>query len=226
MATIKLQNGKVITKDGKASCECCDFGCFFYPAVGIREGLYTAEDLPDFINLIFNEIYLYQKSGDTYFSVTSVGMFPAGNLRIRIFDRGGQIWTPGTEDFDLGWAWEGLFGSEWERIDSELLDGLFEETLPWATDDLFADTYTITGLFNNQLGSRIVTRIPPLYPEANRTCVWKGDGVTLRYNGSFTYDREPQWTLQGNFKWQVNGNNKTGFQNTPVGSYEGGYSVS
>lgn len=228
MATIKLNaQNKILTKNGKVSCGCCDLGeCFFYPAVGIREGLYTAADLPDFVNLTFNETYLYQKSGDMYFSTTSVGMFPAGNLRIIIYDRGGPIWAPGSETFDLGWAWQGLFNDGWQILNdvgSNLSS--FSDIGNFIVKDLFADTYTVTGIFNGQQDSRTVSRIPPL-PLFPKTCVWQGDGVTLKYNGRFTYDREPPFTLQGNFKFQVNGNNKIGFQNTPVGSYAGGYTVS
>jgi hypothetical protein len=47
--------------------------------------------------------------------------------------------------------------------------------------------------------------------ERESDCVWRGAGLTLT---NFSY------------QWKVNGKNKLGFQNTPVGSYEGGYSVS
>ncbi len=47
--------------------------------------------------------------------------------------------------------------------------------------------------------------------ERESDCVWRGAGLTL---SNFSY------------QWKVNGKNKLGFQNTPVGSYEGGYSVS
>jgi hypothetical protein len=50
MATIKLQNGKVITKDGKVSCECCGVECCLYPAQRLQDGLYPAADLPDTID--------------------------------------------------------------------------------------------------------------------------------------------------------------------------------
>jgi hypothetical protein len=46
--TIKTQGGKVITKDGKVSCECCEEPeCCMYPAEPFVNGLYTYEDLPD-----------------------------------------------------------------------------------------------------------------------------------------------------------------------------------
>lgn len=53
----------------------------------------------------------------------------------------------------------------------------------------------------------------PRPKNARTICKWLGDSISLRWN--------PRTA-----KWQVNGFNKLGFQNTPVGQYEGGYSVS
>jgi hypothetical protein len=64
--------------------------------------------------------------------------------------------------------------------------------------DLFADTYIISGPI-----SGAVTR--------ESICVWRGSNLRLTNFG---------------FQWKVNGNNKSGFQNTPVGSYAGGFTVS
>jgi hypothetical protein len=64
--------------------------------------------------------------------------------------------------------------------------------------DQFADTYTVSGPI-----SGTVTR--------ESVCVWRDSNLRLTNFG---------------FQWKVNGNNKTGLQNTPVGSYAGGYSVS
>jgi hypothetical protein len=64
-------------------------------------------------------------------------------------------------------------------------------------EDQFADTYTISGPI-----SGTVTR--------ESICVWSGENLRVT---NFRY------------QWRVNGNNKSGFQNTPVGSYAGGYSV-
>jgi hypothetical protein len=224
---IKTQGGKVITKGGKVSCECCGFFCFFYPSIGIRENLYTAEDLPDFVNIQdLAETYLFEKNGDAFFSTETIGALAPGGLRIIIFDRGGPIWTPGTGNFDLVWSIEAFNGSTWEKVDdSEFRDGLFETVDFLRIEDLFAETYTVTGIFNGSADSKTVTRTPPPFPGAKKTCFWVGDGVTLKYNGGFTFFENPQFTFQGNFKFQVNGNNKSGFQNTPVGSYAGGYTV-
>jgi hypothetical protein len=52
MATIKLQDGKVILKDGKASCACCapPKGCCMYPAQSFLQD-YTYDDLPDSVSV-------------------------------------------------------------------------------------------------------------------------------------------------------------------------------
>jgi hypothetical protein len=68
----------------------------------------------------------------------------------------------------------------------------------YSHEDQFADAYTVSGPTNGT-----VTR--------QSVCVWRGTGLTLTNFG---------------YQWKVNGNNKSGFQNTPVGSYAGGYTVS
>lgn len=68
----------------------------------------------------------------------------------------------------------------------------------FAIEDFFADTYEVSGPV-----SGTVTR--------QTRCVWSGTGLTLSNYG---------------YQWTVNGNAKSGNQNTPVGSYANGYSVS
>jgi hypothetical protein len=63
--------------------------------------------------------------------------------------------------------------------------------------DTFADAYQVSGPV-----SGTVTR--------ESLCVWSGTGLTLSNFG---------------YQWKVNGRNKSGNQNTPVGSYADGYSV-
>lgn len=65
-------------------------------------------------------------------------------------------------------------------------------------EDNFEDTYEVTGPV-----SGTVTR--------QSRCVWSGTGLTLSNYG---------------YQWKVNGRDKSGNQNTPVGSYADGYSVS
>jgi len=53
MATIKLSDGKVVLKDGKASCTCCpEPDCCMYSATTLAAGDLVAADLPDAITLL------------------------------------------------------------------------------------------------------------------------------------------------------------------------------
>jgi hypothetical protein len=56
MPTIKLQNGNVLIKNGKASCSCCDAPktCCMYPAAELGSS-YQAEDLPDAVTVNWPE---------------------------------------------------------------------------------------------------------------------------------------------------------------------------
>jgi hypothetical protein len=66
--TIKTQGGKVITKDGKVSCECCALNCYVYPAKALALGEYFESDLPD--NVTIQNI-VYERSGTTYGTTTN-----------------------------------------------------------------------------------------------------------------------------------------------------------
>ena len=69
------------------------------------------------------------------------------------------------------------------------------------TVDLFSNTYTVDGPISGTVTRNL----------AVSQCIWQGSGLTLSNFG---------------FQWRINGNNKSGFQNTPVGSYAGGFTVS
>jgi hypothetical protein len=219
--TIKTQNGKVITKDGKVSCECCEAGiCGFYPAIGMQQGLYTPNDLPDEIYFTIpasvlgeEQKVLFSKSEDSFYATVEEFDF-----RISPVDDGDPIWQPGQEDFNITWQFQVFQSGDWDRILDSFDKFLFraEELL---TESTYADSYAIVGPV-----SGTVNRVPKAFPTSLETCEWIGDNLILRYNGRFTDD--PLFVFNGNFKWQVNGNNKIGDQNTPVGSYEGGFTVS
>ena len=50
--TIKTQNGKVITKDGKVSCESgADPECCMYPSQDFFDSINSATDLPDAVKV-------------------------------------------------------------------------------------------------------------------------------------------------------------------------------
>lgn len=74
---------------------------------------------------------------------------------------------------------------------------LADNSEQYVVEDTFEDTYEVTGPVNGT-----VTR--------QSRCVWTGTGLTLSNYG---------------YQWTVNGRDKSGNQNTPVGSYADGYSV-
>lgn len=186
--TVKLQSGKVILKDGKVSCSCCEEPgeCCMYPAQALADGLYTADDLPDAVD------FTYSASGNTFgpYTLTRTGTTfiggPENEVKIELAD---DIWVSG----DGGGGIESfpcLINETFQPSGG----GGYEITV----EDQFADTYTVSGSI-----SGTVTR--------ESVCVWRGAGLTLTNFG---------------YQWKVNGNNKSGLQNTPVGTYAGGFSVS
>jgi hypothetical protein len=186
---IKTQGGKIITKNGKVSCECCE--CCLYPAQALLDGLYTVDDLPDTLIVVGSEQAPYSclvtktNGSSPYYSGTCEGE----QSRIIIND-------------DNAWEFQLLNDEVWlepqDRSPNACL--IFDPNLEGNAyvEDQFADTYTISGPI-----SGTVTR--------ESICVWSGENLRVT---NFRY------------QWRVNGNNKSGFQNTPVGSYAGGYSVS
>lgn len=171
--------------------------CCMYPASGYGT-LYQFEDLPSTV---------VQVSSDsppvvtvfTKLSSPQPSEDPSVNA-ISYYRAGGQgIGLDNTEPDE----WR---GSEIENEDAEFGTCLFEilqlippQPLLWrGLQDQFADTYLVSGPV-----SGTVTR--------ESVCVWRGNNLTLSNFG---------------YQWRVNGNSKSGNQNTPVGSYAGGYSVS
>ena len=240
--TIKTQGGKVITKDGKVSCECCG-ECCIYEAASFYNDQLTYDDLPD--ELLYEDIwdtviipkvpifeYLGSFSGvySLDFASTHPGISPGGNAIIVIF----KYDSPDNINQEWGFyhlVYETMF--DYYCFGNGVLagNGLTREDRFVELSDNFASSFSVSGP-----RSGIVTREKKwdntkaeyiqeleewdLNPIANQIpsnpktiCSWLGGGLTLRWN-----------TTQA--KWQVNGNNKSGNQNTPVGSYDGGYSVS
>lgn len=89
-------------------------------------------------------------------------------------------------------------GDEWLGTELGNEDAQFTGCLFLVLGDQFANTYSVNG---------------PVSGTVTRTsiCTWEGTGLTLSNFG---------------FQFKVNGNNKSGFQNTPEGSYAGGFTVS
>ena len=81
MATIKRNGAKVVLKDGKVACGCCEepSGCCMYPAQALFDGLYTADDLPDDVTVGGMSL---ARSGSGYGNTTS-GVLLEGNVWAR-----------------------------------------------------------------------------------------------------------------------------------------------
>jgi len=199
-------NRRIITKliDGqcRVSCSCCSTVCRPYPADQLGVG-YTEDDLPDTIDVLVNisttadQRFLMSRNGSEYGPVETT--FTIGATTIT-YDPYVIVETFVGE---LNWFFlsiqQGGGGESLSSISPYLFDEFSSsEDIPNIINDVFEDTYTVSGPV-----SGTVTR--------QSRCVWTGAGLTLS-----NYD----------YQWRVNGRNKSGFQNTPVGSYADGYSVS
>lgn len=208
MAIVKLVmvdgEPRVLTKtvDGevRVSCSCCETGCCMYPAQLLNEEVLTWEDLPEQIEVFF----------------LGGGSVNMQRIEPPIEDAGAIIYY---EETGNGYA-EGenyLYRLEDEEAYTVFLGGgafsancLFTDPEDFRIQDLFADTYEVTGPV-----SGIVTR--------QSLCVWTGTGLTLTYRSQVFPSTPPYISNVG--KWSLNGQIKSGFQDSPVGTY-GDYSVS
>lgn len=128
--TIKTQGGKVITKGGRVSCSCCEEpDCCPYPAAGLGVD-YTADDLPDQIDVLVAALGVLDRSGSGYSGA-------GGTIQ-----ESEDLWTIRNQFGDIVAVKECLIA--------------FDDAQP-TTADLFADTYTVGGGFVNG-GPITVTR--------------------------------------------------------------------
>jgi hypothetical protein len=170
-----------------------------YSAQALFDGLYTADDLPDEI-LVTNVNF---SLGDTVFTKTgNSGIFYTGTN-----ENGDPVDVELYTFLNL----QGIQKTVWvlylfgERFGlSPMPECLITQAQDEgeATKDTFANSYSVNGPISGTVTRDIVT---------GEECIWNGTGLKLTNFG---------------YQWKVNGNNKSGFQNTPVGSYAGGYSVS
>ena len=145
MATVKLSDGKVVTKDGKVSCECCDVECCMYPAEELH-GLYTVNDLP-------TELYV---QWEPYFTGTvnrSGAVYSGGSITLQIV---GLKWrlTSGDNFRNVGRCL--IRGDGNVTPGDDLVEDLFPDSLSyeaiktnplaWDNPDPFSGTFTRTGL--------------------------------------------------------------------------------
>ena len=71
MATIKLQpSGAVVIKDGKVACSCCGPlpSCCYYPSAILSQGIYIVNDLPDAVTV---DGVSFARSGSNYGGTTN-----------------------------------------------------------------------------------------------------------------------------------------------------------
>lgn len=167
-----------------------------YPAQALQDGLYTVGDLPNEI-LVTN---LNSGLDNTVFTKTgSSGIFYTGtNENGNVVDV--ELFT-GLRTGNTAWVIY-LFG-ERDGLSSMpecLITAVQDEDSE--TKDTFANSYLVNGQINGTVTRDIVT---------GEECIWNGTGLKLTNFG---------------YQWKVNGNNKIGFNNTPVGSYAGGFTVS
>lgn len=223
MATVKLQGGKVLTKQGKVSCGCC-FKCSFFDSFGFYDGKLTYEDYPDTVFLEFLTYSLILSKDPPSGSIFYRGIIEGDPVTVGSFDNRTPI---PVGIFDDVYSWALTIPGEPLSLFSTLACD-YEPNLPLGTGyntpakirDTFANSYSISGEV-----SGVVTRtnrnqvvydgpfIGGNVKVINYCGEYLGNGLRLIFNG-LTY------------KWEVNGNPKIGLQNNPVGSYEGGYSVS
>jgi hypothetical protein len=209
--TIKTQGGKVITKDGKVSCECCG-ACCFYPSQSLFDGDYEIADLPDSIEVQFagagsgiDGTYVISKNDPP---ISDYRGFPV------YYGDPSQAYVFLTADINETASWFVSFNAAVET-DFECL--IFpQSSTSIFSRDLFAQSYSING--------QAATRTPSAEFDGRiyYSCTWLGESFVLRYSSLLDKDGN----ASGLYKWTVNGNPKIGNQNTPVGSYEGGFSVS
>jgi hypothetical protein len=215
MATIKRNGDKIILKNGKVSCTCCEEPeCCMYPAdqLGVT---YTEDDLPD---AVWVKNTFYGSSGD---SCGVAGVVLQKNISGDKYYQG----TSSCDDITRDWFIRNYNGN-WltyaffANTSSPCLiagDGNFTPEDD-RVEDQFADSYEAIIRFDGAPDyTRTVTRIS--------LCVWiyedEFDFVQLRYSSTALGDFE-KWDLSltgdsGGFFAK-----KTDPQNTPVGEYDTG----
>jgi hypothetical protein len=196
-----------------------------YPVLPFINGEYSWDDLPDTVQWDVGSpgsIILQKQPIGTIdpidgakrvYYATKTSIF--GIDEFRITDE--FFWPPGSTTGEIYKKWQiqtTIDSPEgWQAFCGEVTGGdclIGVNGCGAGIFDQFASIYSVSGPV-----SGLIDRVEPNEDQFlfDVNCRYSGTGLSLVYN-STTY------------KWQLNGNPKIGFQNTPVGSYEGGYSVS
>jgi hypothetical protein len=184
------------------------------------QGMLTDQDYPDQITLEYSFPLEPSSYGPITLTRSVVGdeiIYIEGqdpNTFLRSFDNVTEFgWVSG----DDGSA---LVGGSCLNYDTEqFLNG--QLVYIEKTRDFFASSYSISGPISGQVSrtnrKSVIETEPDNMGFSSKYTVycgeWLGTNLVLIFNGAIG-------------KWTVNGNAKSGFQNTPVGSYAGGFSVS
>jgi hypothetical protein len=192
-----------------------------YPAQAFLDGLYDWDDLPDIINYgddFENPAIIFEKQPkgtiDPFDGAERIYFANVEGESRRIVAES-PYFNNSTQSTEIitGWQYQDYIGGNewgWPGGNVQGEDCLISTTQVENIFDNFANSYSISGPISGIATRRSVPEGENLFLV---NCQYIGTGLSLRYS-STTY------------KWQLNGNPKIGFQNTPVGSYAGGYSVS
>jgi hypothetical protein len=220
VATIKTQlvdgQRRIITKlvegQRRVSCSCCEVECCPYPAQGLIDGLYAAEDLPDELKAVINfdgDLGVISKDSNVYrYTFTGEDGPIAAIIRV----------NPDII-FDLGAGWENVSEATGLTIGLPCAC-LFGVCSDFGVEDNFADTYTVE--------RRTETLTGP--PDATFTitreslCRWCGFDPLLESTICLEYS-PPTFAGQGH--WDIGGFGEATPRNnsSPVGNYNDGGSI-
>lgn len=211
MATIKRNGNLIITKGGKVSCTCCEEPgeCCMYPAQAFYEGLYSAADLPDAIELTCEGgTYVLSKSGATF----TDGIIVVDNYFSQVY--GYATWRVQQPIFSfLGCS-------------SEIGKCLINDTF---SQDQFADSYTVTTFSEFQgvpAGNYTITRtdLCNWYSQISTT----GSGVEFYFHLFYSLFAPSYHRYFLVLYWKPVGESylnvvdiKSAPQNSPAGNYGG-----
>jgi hypothetical protein len=230
---IKTQGGKVITKDGKVSCTCCEeLGCCMYPADRLWPGssdpnnFFTLEDLPDTLELqTEGGIFIYEKDIQNIEGLTWKLYQSQEDAEDRI------IWNPD----EIPYGTLGCIDGEGPRYAAVPNVGgvgccLVDENSVF--QDQFADTYTVTwsGAFDGSNFNVVVTRVSLCVWEGVDPCgkpiyLFYGDNLNIGGGGDFAWglylNNYASFPCFDDFTGYIIGKDSVppSYQNTPIGYY-------
>jgi hypothetical protein len=215
MPTVKLQNGKVILKDGKVSCTCCDGPepgeCCLYPASGLGD-TYEAADLPDAVTIGGRN---FTRSGSVFYEDDGPAL---------IEEMGGGNWV--LQDFDGDEEGGDYFGI--------CLIGEYDgPTVGLVVEDQFADCYEVSNPGN---GNDVAAGTVQVFRVS--LCRWESanfnDGpisnalrASLEYLSGGEFEDDPRGDLWSAFSGTLQAESPAGgvkeSLSSPLGTYEGDF---